>query len=34
MSAPITIRPYRAGDEGSLLAGHNRIFPERSLEHD
>lgn len=33
MSEPITIRPYRPGDEGSLLQGHNRIFPERSLAH-
>lgn len=33
MSAPITIRPYRPGDEASLLAGHNQIFPERSLAH-
>lgn len=33
MSAPITIRPYRPGDEGPLLRGHNQIFPERSLAH-
>jgi hypothetical protein len=31
--AEITIRPYRAGDEAGLLAGHNRIFPQRSLAH-
>jgi hypothetical protein len=33
MSDAITIRPYRAGDEAGLLAGHNRIFPPRSLAH-
>jgi hypothetical protein len=33
MSDAITIRPYRPGDETGLLAGHNRIFPERSLAH-
>jgi hypothetical protein len=33
MSAPITIRPFRTGDEASLLRGHNQIFPERSLAH-
>lgn len=33
MSDPITLRPYEPGDETSLLAGHNRIFPPRSLEH-
>jgi len=33
MSEPITIRPYRPGDEAALLAGHNQIFPERSLAH-
>jgi hypothetical protein len=33
MAAPITIRPYRPGDEASLLAGHNQIFPERSMAH-
>jgi len=33
MSAPIKIRPYRPGDEESLLIGHNQIFPERSLAH-
>lgn len=33
MSAPITIRPYRPGDEESLLKGHNQIFPERSIAH-
>lgn len=33
MSAPITIRPYQPGDEESLLRGHNKIFPERSLAH-
>ena len=29
----ITIRPFRAGDEPQLLAGHNQIFPPRSLAH-
>ena len=29
----ITIRPFRAGDEAGLLAGHNQIFPARSLAH-
>lgn len=29
----ITIRPFRAGDEAQLLAGHNQIFPPRSLAH-
>jgi len=33
MTAPITIRPYRPGDEESLLKGHNQIFPERSMAH-
>jgi len=33
MSDPITIRPYRPGDEEQLLRGHNRIFPARSLAH-
>ncbi|MBX3462065.1 MAG: GNAT family N-acetyltransferase [Planctomycetes bacterium] len=33
MTDPITIRPYRPGDEEGLLAGHNRIFPRRSLAH-
>lgn len=33
MSDPITIRPYAPGDEVGLLAGHNRIFPPRSLAH-
>lgn len=33
MSDPITFRPYRPGDETGLLAGHNRIFPPRSLAH-
>ncbi|MEZ6038313.1 MAG: GNAT family N-acetyltransferase [Planctomycetota bacterium] len=33
MSDPITIRPYRPGDEEQLLRGHNQIFPERSLAH-
>jgi hypothetical protein len=33
MSDAITIRPFRAGDEAELLAGHNRIFPTRSLAH-
>jgi hypothetical protein len=31
--AEITIRPFRSGDEASLLAGHNRIFPARSRAH-
>jgi hypothetical protein len=29
----ITIRPFRDGDEAALLAGHNQIFPARSLAH-
>jgi hypothetical protein len=29
----ITIRPFRAGDEAGLLAGHNQIFPPRSRAH-
>jgi hypothetical protein len=29
----ITIRPFRPGDEAALLAGHNQIFPARSLAH-
>lgn len=29
----ITIRPFRDGDEQALLAGHNQIFPARSLAH-
>lgn len=33
MSDAITIRPFRPGDEAGLLAGHNRIFPARSLAH-
>jgi hypothetical protein len=33
MSDAITIRPFRPGDEAGLLAGHNRIFPPRSLAH-
>jgi GNAT superfamily N-acetyltransferase len=33
MSDPITFRPYRPGDEPGLLAGHNQIFPARSLAH-
>ncbi|MFK7741716.1 MAG: hypothetical protein AB8H80_15465 [Planctomycetota bacterium] len=33
MDSPITIRPYQPGDEATLLAGHNQIFPERSLAH-
>ncbi|MCA8950115.1 MAG: GNAT family N-acetyltransferase [Planctomycetes bacterium] len=34
MSDAITIRPYRPGDEESLLRGHNATFePHRSLPH-
>ncbi|MFO1077656.1 MAG: GNAT family N-acetyltransferase [Planctomycetota bacterium] len=34
MSDPITIRPYRPGDEEGILRGHNRTFePQRSLAH-
>lgn len=33
MSDAITIRPYQPGDEVGILAGHNRIFPARSLAH-
>ena len=33
MSDAITIRPYRPGDETGLLAGHNRIFPPRTMAH-
>jgi hypothetical protein len=33
MSDGITIRPYRPGDEAGVLAGHNRIFPARSMAH-
>ncbi len=33
MSDAITIRPYQPGDEHGVLAGHNRIFPPRSLAH-
>ena len=33
MSTPIIIRPYRPGDEESLLRGHNQIFPERAMPH-
>ena len=33
MSDAITIRPFRPGDEAGVLAGHNKIFPPRSLEH-
>lgn len=33
MSDEITIRPFRPGDEAGLLAGHNQIFPPRSLAH-
>ena len=33
MADPITIRPFQPGDETSLLAGHNQIFPQRSLAH-
>lgn len=33
MSDGITIRPYRPGDEVGVLAGHNRIFPARSMAH-
>ena len=34
MPDPITIRPFRLGDEEGLLAGHNRTFqPPRSLAH-
>lgn len=29
----ITFRPYRPGDETGLLAGHNRIFPPRTMAH-
>jgi hypothetical protein len=29
----ITLRPFRQGDEAGLLAGHNQIFPPRSLAH-
>jgi hypothetical protein len=29
----ITIRPWRPGDEHGVLAGHNQIFPARSLAH-
>jgi hypothetical protein len=31
--AEVTMRPFRAGDEAGLLAGHNAIFPPRSLAH-
>ena len=27
MSDPITLRPYRAGDEVGILACYNKIFP-------
>ncbi|MBM4062100.1 MAG: GNAT family N-acetyltransferase [Planctomycetes bacterium] len=34
MGDPITIRPYRPGDEAGILAGHNQTFtPPRSLPH-
>lgn len=33
MGDAITIRPFRPGDEAGLLAGHNRIFPPRTLAH-
>lgn len=33
MNDEITFRPYRPGDEAGLLAGHNKIFPPRSLAH-
>jgi hypothetical protein len=33
MSDAISIRPFRAGDETALLAGHNRIFAPRTLAH-
>lgn len=33
MSDAITTRPYQPGDEVGILAGHNRIFPARSLAH-
>jgi len=33
MSDPITIRAFRPGDEAGVLAGHNQIFPPRSLAH-
>lgn len=33
MSDPVLLRPYRSGDEAALLAGHNRIFPPRSMAH-
>ncbi len=33
MSDPVTIRPFRPGDEAGLLAGHNATFPPRTLAH-
>ncbi len=33
MGDPITIRPFRPGDEPGLLAGHARIFAPRSRAH-